>query len=158
MKKTRGRKKEKRYNTNFYIKKIKTADGTTEELKVHVLIDDIKKMFKGYISGISFSITELKKDDFYGISIFSANKEREVRISVCKEIIRTFGDLQMKREKDDVLTDNVSNTLLLKENERNAYETLSQLFKKDGIDIGEFFDQKKFVFIRFLQGDDSKIE
>lgn len=156
--KAKGRSKAIRHTSDFYTKKIVTQEGIIQELKVHVLIDDIKKIFKEFISGISFSITELNKDDSYGISIFSVNKEREIRVFVYKEMICMFCYLQMKHEKDDVITDHIFNTTLLSEDQKNAYEALSNSFKKDGIDIREFFNKRKFVLIRFLQGDDSQIE
>lgn len=156
--KAKGRYKTVRHTSDFYTKKIVTKEETVEELKVHVLIDDIKKTFKGLITKISFSVTELHKDESYGFSVFSENKERQIRFFVYKQIIQIFCDLQMKMKSGDSVADYIGNTTLLDEIKKDKYESLSTVFRKDGIQIEEFFNKRKFVLIRFLQGDDSNIE
>ena len=158
MKKIQGMEKPVRYSTLFYIRKFKITERTEEELKIHVVIDDIKKLFRESVSDISFLRTEFNNDDSYSISSFSANKEREIKFFFYKKIMRVFCDLQIKHEKDDVITDHIPNTTLLSEEKKEAYEKLNVVFKKDGMDIEEFFEKRKDVLIRFLQGDDSKIE
>ncbi len=156
--KARGGKRAKRYITSFYIKQIVTVGKITEEVKVRVLIDDMRKILKQFISDMHFSIIYIHKDESYGFSAFSANREREIRFFVYKEMPLIFCDLQMKMSSNDTVADYIGNTALIDTQKRDVYEVLSLSLRKEGIKIEDFFNKRKFVLIRFLQGDDSQIE